>query len=100
MMACNDAANTLQSESDELTVCINNYVDGAAEESMRQYYTIIDNKLREKEIEKAEKYNVNCTALREALKLSDELAERETHAFKLVSMANETLETAPIQVKN
>lgn len=99
-MACNDAANTLQSESDELTVCINNYVDSAAEESMRQYYTIIDNKLREKEIEKAEKYNVNCTALREALKLSDELAERETHAFKLVSMANETLETAPIQVKN
>ena len=56
MMACNDAANTLQSESDELTVCINNYVDSAAEESMRQYYTIIDNKLREKEIEKAEKY--------------------------------------------
>lgn len=100
MMACNDAANTLQSESDELTMCINNYVDNATEESMRQYYTVIDNKLREKEIKKAEKYNVDCTALREALKLSDELAERETHAFKLISMANETLETAPIQVKN
>lgn len=100
MMACNDAANTLQSESDELTMCVINYVDNAAEKSMWQYYTIIDNKLREKEIKKAEKYNVDCTALREALKLSDELAEREAHAFKLVSMANKTLETAPIQVKN
>ena len=100
MIACNKAANSLQTESDMLTLCINNYVDTGNTESIFEYYRIIDTKQREGEIEKAEKYNVDCTALRNALEYSDELAEIERHAFALVSAANGIGNDAPTQVKN
>lgn len=99
-LACNDAANTLQKQSDLLTLSVSNYVDTQDKGSLDEYYQIIDKKLRENEIIKAEKYNVDCTTLREALSLSDELAIRETHAFALIASANDNLDEMPVQVKN
>ena len=98
-LACDDAANILQKESDLLTLSISNYVDTMEQSSIEEYYEIIDKRLREKEIEKAEKYNVDCTTIREALELSNELAKREAHAFALIASANNNMDEMPIQVR-
>ena len=100
LVACNDAANTLQGESDALTLCADEYVDSASTSALWQYYSIIGNKLRERELERAESYAVDCSSLREALTLSDELSRRETHAFALIAQANGTIDTAPEQVRS
>lgn len=98
-LACDDAANILQKESDLLTLSISNYVDTMEQSSIEEYYEIIDKRLREKEIEKAEKYNVDCTTIREALELSNELAKREARAFALIASANNNMDEMPIQVR-
>lgn len=98
-LACDDAANILQKESDLLTLSISNYVDTMEKSSIEEYYEIIDKRLREKEIEKAEKYNVDCTTIREALELSNKLAKREAHAFALIASANNNMDEMPIQVR-
>lgn len=100
MVACNDAAKALQNDSDELTLCVNDYIDTLEEKPLNEYYKIIDEKQREKEIEKVEKYDVDCTALSEALALSDELAIRETHAFALIGKAIGTFDSMPDMVRN
>lgn len=100
MVACNDAARALQNESDELTLCANDYIDTLAMKPVLKYYGIIDGNMRESEIEKAKKYNVDCSSLVEALKLSDDLAMRETHAFALIGAATGTLWKMPEQVKD
>lgn len=98
LIACNAAADALQSESDALTLCVNDYVDTGSTTALWQYYSIINNRLREQELERAEGYAVDCTTLREALALSDELARREAHAFSLIAQANGTLASSPAQV--
>ena len=100
LVACNDAANTLQGESDALTLCADEYVDTVSSSALWQYYSIIGNKLRERELGRAESYAVDCSFLREALVLSDELSRRETHAFALIAQANGTIDTAPEQVRS
>ena len=100
MLACTDAANALQSESDELTLFVNSFIDEPTKKSLDDYYKIIDDKLREREIERAKSYNVDCSALEEALEWSNELAERETHAFSLIAAADGAFSgDAPIQVR-
>lgn len=98
LVACNNAASTLQKDSDNLTLCINNFVDTHEAASMTEYFEIIDKHLREQDLQKAKKYNVNCSSLEEALSLSNELAEIELHAFALVTSAFDTKDTAPQQV--
>lgn len=97
LIACNAAADALQSESDALTLYVNDYVDTGSATALWQYYSIINNRLREQELERAEGYAVDCTARREALALSDELARREAHAFSLIAQANGTLASLPAQ---
>ena len=100
LITCNDAANLFQRESDELTFCVNRYISDQSDNSLSEYFNIIDNQLREKEIEKAKKYNIDCSSLEDALQLSDELSQRETHAFKLITLANNTISSAPHQVRD
>ena len=100
LITCNDAANLFQRESDELTFCVNRYLSDQSDNSLSEYFNIIDNQLREKEIEKAKKYNIDCSSLEDALQLSDELSQRETHAFKLITLANNTIPSAPHQVRD
>ena len=99
MIACHDAANALRQESDELTLYINSYLSNPEDESLFRYYSIIDQKLREQELDKAARYQVDCTLLQQALSLSNELAERERHAFALIKKSNGTLDSAPQQVR-
>ena len=99
MIACNNAANVFQKDSDELTFQAGRYVDAQDPEALERYYEVINEKLREQEIETAESYDVNCDSLREALDLSDELAETENHAFALTASAMGTLKDAPEQVR-
>ncbi len=98
-IVCNNAANMFKHESDELTFCVTGYLSEQSDNTLGEYYSIIDNKLREKEIEKAKKFNIDCSSLEEALKISDELSKYETHAFKLIVSANNALSSAPRQVK-
>lgn len=99
LLACNDAARVFRKESDDLTSYINAYLEQPLAETAQSYYAIIDERLREQEIEKAESYGVDCTDLREALALSDALAEHETHAFALVALANDAMWQLPEHVK-
>lgn len=46
-----------------------------------------------------EQYDVDCTTLKQALALSDALAEWEIHAFALMAAARGTIRTAPVQVQ-
>ena len=68
-------------------------------DALLAYFAIIDNQSREHEIEIAEQYDVDCTTLKQALALSDALAEREIHAFALMAAARGTIRTAPVQVQ-
>ncbi len=99
LIACSDAANALKDESDSLTLCINTYLETISADDMNEYYSIIDNHLRELEVQRAEKFNVDCTTLRQALDLSNELAGHETHAFALVATATGTIADTPEQVR-
>ena len=99
LIACSDAANALKDESDSLTLCINTYLETISADDMNEYYSIIDNHLRELEVQRAEKFNVDCTTLRQALDLSNELAVHETHAFALVATATGTIADTPEQVR-
>lgn len=100
MILCTDAADLFRQESDNLTFYVNSYVDTPSQDTIEAYYQVIDNKLREQELERAESYNVDCTGLRQALTTSDQLIQMETHAFALACSAAGTLDTAPEQVKN
>ena len=99
LIACNNASKVFQQQSDELTLHVNNYVETGSADALMSYFAIIDNQLREQEIEAAEQYDVDCTTLKEALALSNALAEREIHAFALMSAARGTIQTAPHQVQ-
>ena len=68
-------------------------------DALLAYFAILDNQSREHEIEIAEQYDVDCTTLKQALALSDALAEREIHAFALMAAARGTIRTAPVQVQ-
>ena len=87
-------------ESDDLTAYINSYLERPEDATIEAYYKIIDGKLREQEIEKAESYGIDCTDLHEALVLSDKLAERERHAFALMARASGMIAYAPQQVQD
>ena len=100
LIACNDASKVFQRQSDELSLYVNNYVTVETADALISYFDIINNKLREKEIENAEQYDVDCSTLREALSLSDALMQRELHAFALIMSASGTLDKAPEMVKN
>lgn len=99
LIACSDAANALKDDSDSLTLCVNTYLETLSADDMNEYFSIIDNQLRELEVQRAEKFNVDCTTLRQALDLSDRLAERETHAFALIANAVGTAADSPAQVR-
>ncbi len=99
LIACNNASKVFQQQSDELTLHVNNYVETDSTDALLAYFAIIDNQSREHEIEIAEKYDVDCTTLKQALALSDALAEWEIHAFALMAAARGTIRTAPVQVQ-
>ena len=99
LIACNNASKVFQQQSDELTLRVNNYVETDSTDALLAYFAIIDNQSREHEIEIAERYDVDCTTLKQALALSDALAEREIHAFALMAAARGTIRTAPVQVQ-
>ena len=99
LIACNNASKVFQQQSDELTLRVNNYVETDSTDALLAYFAIIDNQSREHEIEIAEQYDVDCTTLKQALALSDALAEREIHAFALMAAARGTTRTAPVQVQ-
>lgn len=99
LIACNSASKVFQQQSDELSLYVNNYVETGSEDALLSYFEIIDKELREKEIEAAEQYDVDCTTLKEALLLSDALEIREIHAFALMAAAKGTKATAPHQVQ-
>lgn len=99
LIACNNASKVFQQQSDELTLHVNNYVETDSTDALLAYFAIIDNQSREHEIEIAEQYDVDCTTLKQALALSDALAEREIHAFALMAAARGTTRTAPVQVQ-
>ena len=99
LIACNNASKVFQQQSDELTLRVNNYVETDSTDALLAYFAIIDNQSREHEIEIAEQYDVDCTTLKQALALSDALAEREIHAFALMAAARGTIRTAPVQVQ-
>lgn len=99
LIACNNASKVFQQQSDELTLHVNNYVETDSTDALLAYFAIIDNQSREHEIEIAEQYDVDCTTLKQALALSDALAEREIHAFALMAAARGTIRTAPVQVQ-
>ena len=99
LIACNNASKVFQQQSDGLTLYVNNYVETGSTDALMSYFAIIDNQLREREIEAAEQYDVNCTTLKQALTLSDALAEREVHAFALMATVRGTIRTAPHQVQ-
>lgn len=100
MILCSDAADLFRQESDNLTFYVNRYADNPDQDTIEAYYQIIDDKLREQEIEQAESLNVDCTKLRQALDLSDQLAQLETHVFALAASAAGTIDTAPEQMRN
>ena len=85
LIACNNASKVFQQQSDELTLRVNDYVETDSTDALLAYFAIIDNQSREHEIEIAEQYDVDCTTLKQALALSDALAEREIHAFALMA---------------
>lgn len=99
LIACNNASKVFQQQSDELTLRVNNYVETDSTDALLAYFAIIDNQSREHEIEIAEQYDVDCTTLKQALALSDALAEREIHTFALMAAARGTIRTAPVQVQ-
>ena len=99
LIACNNASKVFQQQSDELTLHVNNYVETDSMDALLAYFAIIDNQSREHEIEIAEQYDVDCTTLKQALALSDALAEWEIHAFALMAAARGTIRTAPVQVQ-
>lgn len=99
LIACNNASKVFQQQSDELTLRVNNYVEMDSTDALLAYFAILDNQSREHEIEIAERYDVDCTTLKQALALSDALAEREIHAFALMAAARGTTRTAPVQVQ-
>ena len=99
LIASNDASKVFQQQSDELTLYVNSYVESRSAEALASYFAIIDNQLREQEIEGAEQYDVDCTMLKDALSLSNALETREIHAFALIASADGTLGTAPYQVQ-
>lgn len=99
LIACSDAANALKDDSDRLTLCVNTYLETKSPDEMKEYYSIIDNRLREQEVQRAENFHADCTTLRQALDLSNELAVRETDAFALIATANGTIDEAPEQVR-
>ena len=99
LIACNNASKVFQQQSDELTLRVNNYAKTDSTDALLAYFAIIDNQSREHEIEIAEQYDVDCTTLKQALALSDALAEREIHAFALMAAARGTIRTAPAQVQ-
>ena len=99
LIACNNASKVFQQQSDELTLRVDNYVETDSTDALLAYFAIIDNQSREHEIEIAEQYEVDCTTLKQALALSDALAEREIHAFALMAAARGTIRTAPVQVQ-
>lgn len=99
-IACEDAATALQKASDDLSICIYNYVDTQSEEYLWEYYSIINRRVREKELANAEQYAVDCSSLQTALRLSNELAQRETHAFSLIARADDAIDSTPAQVQN
>ncbi len=99
LIECNDAANLFKKQSDDLTFYVNDYINDVSKTSIDKFYQIIDENLREKEIEKVENYNIDSMPLKDALDLSDKLVERETHAFKLVSEAAGVTDV-PRQVKD
>lgn len=98
-IACNDASKVFQQQSDELTLNVNSYVESGSADALVSYFAIIDNQLREKEIEAAEQYDVDCSALKDALAISNALEQREIHAFALIASADGTIHTAPHQVQ-
>ena len=100
LIACSEAAGALQNKSDDLTLCINSYVDTGNTADMTEYFKIINTHMREKAISRAEAYNTDCSTLHAALKLSDELAAIELQSFALMNAALGTADTAPEQVKN
>ena len=99
LIACNNVSKVFQQQSDELTLHVNNYVETDSTDALLAYFAIIDNQSREHEIEIAEQYDVDCTTLKQALALSDALAEWEIHAFALMAAARGTIRTAPVQVQ-
>ena len=80
---CSDAADVLQKESDNLSFAIEEYVITQDLDAVERYFEIIDGELREHEVERAKEREVDCSALEAALSLSNELVERELHAFAL-----------------
>ena len=99
LIACNNASKVFRQQSDELTLHVNNYVETGSADALMNYFAIIDNQLREQEIETAEQYDVDCTTLKQALALSDALADRELHAFALMANARGRIQTVPHQVQ-
>lgn len=92
LIACNNASKVFQQQSDELTLHVNNYVETDSTDALLAYFAIIDNQSREHEIEIAEQYDVDCTTLKQALALSDALAEQIVHGQEYYSYKNKIYE--------
>lgn len=96
---CSDAADVLQKESDNLSFAIEEYVITQDLDAVERYFEIIDGELREHEVERAKEREVDCSALEAALSLSNELAERELHAFALFFAEEKNAGNIPQQVR-
>ena len=53
LIECNDSANLLKKQSDNLTFYVNDYVNDVLKNSIDKFYGIIDGKLRERKLKKS-----------------------------------------------
>ena len=96
---CSNAADVLQKESDNLSFAVEEYVIAKNRNSIERYFKIIDEGLREDEVERAKERGVDCSCLEAALLISDELMEREIHAFALLLLEEKDTGNIPQQVR-
>lgn len=100
LLACSDAADAFQKESDSLTFYLNSYLEDPEEETLTAYFQIIDSESRRQELDRVQELGIDSSSLEEAETLSDELTVWEIHALKLAYLANGgELSEAPEQLQ-
>ena len=100
LMACSDAADAFQQESDSLTFYVNSYLEEATEESLEGYFQIIESGERLAQLERVQELGIDSSSLEQAENASDQLTSWEIHALKLAYLANGgDLSEAPEQIQ-
>lgn len=100
LLACSDAADAFQQESDNLTFYLNSYLEEPDEETLKEYFAIIDRGERREQLDRVQELGIECSSLEEAEELSDELTVWEIHALTLAYVANGSdLAKAPEQIQ-